>query len=712
MDKKKQPHQRRRKKRPASGSRGNKTKGQGQSHQVDLLGKSGPMDIPQKRLAFDSRSQYVGHFRRLVDLERQAELDRHMAEMKRLSGFQREKKGRALMNMRGRRAGRGIGGRSLVKYMKQRVGEPLPNHEFQVGDQVVVSQGSPLKKGNPSGMVIDRSRFAITVVFDRLPAKWATKGGLRVDLSVNDTTYQRMHAALDLVLEGREQSIHLLESLMGLKGVQVNGSGGDRAETIKDLVEGVLVDKNLNTSQKDAVAMGLTASDYHIIHGPPGTGKTVTAVAVVEVGVERGKRVLACADSNGAVDNLVEGLVDKGLKVVRLGHPFRVNETLLSHTLDAKLETHPSQKKIQALRDQAFDRMKDQEGLTHPSPRWTRGMSNGDIRRFARKGKGTRGVSAETLEEMAQWLDIREDIDAFFAKADQLEQDTIQEILRGADVVCATNIGAGMDMLEGWLFDLVVIDEATQSTEASSLVPLVLGRQAVLLGDPMQLPPTVLSDAARQGGMDYSLLERLVHKDKNKWSSLLAIQYRMNEDLLAFPNKAFYDCQLTSGDRNEAWTLATCPLKQSDLFVALQGQEERRGEGQSLVNKTEAGQVVAWVKACLGWGASEGDIGVISPYKAQAAHIRDRLRKAEIFVECDTVDGFQGREKDIVLISLVRSNGQGQLGFLNDLRRLNVALTRAKKLRVVIGDDKTLKTHSVYGAYLASAHWVEPLSQE
>lgn len=669
---------------------------------------------------FKSRTHYINHFRRLINLERDADIKRHEDEIKNMSGSKREKKGRALLNMRGKRAGSLYGNQYIVKYMKMDMGSPLPELDMNVGDVVVVSQGQPLKKGNPLGTIVEKGRHAITVLYDGYPDKWMLKNNLRVDLYVNDVTYRRMQEALDVVMYGRETSPRLLSWIIGEKDKYIPNKEHEASYNTDNFEPRKPFNTTLNVSQKRAVREAMQANDFYIVHGPPGTGKTITGVEILCQCKGQYERILATADSNGAVDNIALGLLKYDLNVVRIGRPFKVHDDLKTMTLDAQLQSHTEYKQVERLREKAFAKMKEQEGLKHPSPRWTRGLRHNEIHKLAKKGKGSRGVSSSDMKSMSKWLQIREEVDTFFNKADALEIELTQKLLKEADVILATNSGSGQALLEGWEFDLVLIDEATQSTESSALIPAVKGKRLILLGDHKQLPPTVISLEASEAGFSVSMLERLVERYGNQVVTMLDTQYRMHEEIAQFSNDQFYGGGLHSGERNRTWKLEgfkdedqiektwlRAVMNIPSCFIQIKGQEKYRGEGLSLINSAEAGVVCEVVETLLLWGIEASQIGVISPYKAQTKLIREMMMADSSLVQVDTVDGFQGQEKDVIIISLVRANASGHLGFLTDVRRLNVALTRAKKLRVVIGDKNTISSHKMYKAFLDQSKIVD-----
>ncbi len=666
---------------------------------------------------FKSRTHYINYFRNLINLEREEDIKRHKEEIERLSGAKREKKGRAILGMRGKKIGSLYGQGTLIKYSKEK-GHVLENLDMQAGDALLISRGHPLKKGTPIGTLVEKGKYHLLVSVAARPEKWMLKSGVRIDLYVNDVTYRRMQEALDTLMYGREVSRRLISWLIGEKDKYYKPAA-------KSPVQGASF---MNSSQKNAVAQALSEPDFHIVHGPPGTGKTRTGAQIIGEVVGRGGRVLATAQSNGAVDNLAQRLVDTGLNCVRIGRPFKIESGLKAITLDKQVEKDKRFDEVTKLREQAFEKIKEQSVYTPPSPRWTRGMKNRDIHRLAARGKGSRGVSAQQMKSISAWIKIRESADILFEKADQLEMEIIQSILKGADVVLATNAGAGISLLEGHVFDYVVIDEATQSTESSALIPAVKGKHLILIGDHKQLPPTVISRVAQDKGFSISLQERLIDRYGPQSTSLLNIQYRMNDLIMQFSNAQFYEGKLTSANENKSWRLdipqlpgsftkdpwLMCATGHSAVFCDVRGEEAMRGEGPSYENKDEASCLVQMVTFLKARGIELGQIGIISPYKAQVYLLKEMLRESvlynereqgektsiqENFLQVDTVDGFQGREKDVILISLVRTGEKG-IGFLQDTRRLNVALTRAKKLRITFGNAKGLSKYPVYDTFI------------
>ena len=659
--------------------------------------------------------QYADRLMGLVELEREAEKRRHEREIKTLSGREREDRGRALLRMRGRDEGEGLGGHH-VKFMREQKDQPLPDHEIRVGDLAMVSKQDPLRDDNPTGTVTQVTNYSVTAAFAPKPDGWVFGKGLRVDLYVNDITYRRMQDAL----------AQLPTADGALKRLRDVCTGVASPATTAPVEINTWHNPALNASQRRAVRAALAAADAHLIHGPPGTGKTTAAVEIIQQCVDRGTSVLATAASNTAVDTLVEVLVERDADVVRLGHPGRVASSLQEHTLDARLEDHEMYRRSQAKREEAFALLDHQEDLTHPSGRWRRGMSDRKITELAEQGRGSRGVPPERIEEMADWLDLQDRADVLFERAEQLEQAAIDDVIAAADVVCSTNSTAGSDPLDGHTFDMLVIDEATQATAPSCWIPMTHARRAVLVGDHKQLPPTILHREAAENGLQHTLFERLAKHHEtdpdapNALRSLLRTQYRMHETIMGFPNRAFYNGRLEADDTVRHHTLTDLGVTQQALpadvrgdiltpaaplvFVdtsGLEAPEHQRAGSSSHENPREAEIVVRLATDLLEAGMAPEQMAVVSPYDDQV----DRMDRALALdaLEVDTVDGFQGREKEVVLVSLVRSNERGAIGFLNEPRRFNVAVTRARRKAVVVGDASTVAAGDVFDAFIRYA---------
>ena len=418
----------------------------------------------------------------------------------------------------------------------------------------------------------------------------------------------------------------------------------------------------------------LAAEDLAIIHGPPGTGKTTAVVELIRQIVRRGQTVLACAPSNLAVDNLLERLVAGGEHAIRLGHPARVLPELREHTLDLLVENHPEMRLVDKLTREAY-------ALRRQASKYTR----------ARPEPGARQA-------------MRQEAKAMLAEARHLEDQITERLLDAAPILCATATSLDQSLLGQRRFDWCVMDEASQSTEPAAWVPLQFARRLVLAGDHCQLPPTVISPQAAAEGFDISLMERLMALDGPTIARRLEIQYRMNEAIMDFSSHEFYDGRLEAAPVVKQHVLRDLPgvafnqLTETPVrFVDTAGasyDESAEPDGESRLNTLEGEVVCQSVQALLAAGLAAAAIAVITPYAAQARWLRERLKATG--VEVDTVDGFQGREKEAVVVSLVRSNREGEIGFLADVRRMNVALTRARRKLIVVGDSATVTAHPFY----------------
>ena len=435
-----------------------------------------------------------------------------------------------------------------------------------------------------------------------------------------------------------------------------------------------VLNPGLNDTQRQAVQFALAARDVALIHGPPGTGKTTAVVELIRRAIRRGEKVLACAPSNLAVDNIFERLLAAGERAVRLGHPARVMADLRAHTLDLLVENHPDVRLARKL-------VKEAMGLFRQAGRYTR-------------TKPLPGARQETRQEARNLL----------ADARRLEAQAVEHILDTADVLCATTTALDSDLLGTRRFDLGVIDEACQSTEPGCWVPLQWCNRVVLAGDHCQLSPTVVSPEAAAEGLGVSLFERLIALHNRSIARQLTVQYRMHQAIMNFSSQEFYEAKLQADASVREHVLAglsgvtATGLTQSPVeFIDTAGasfDEEVEPDGESRLNPKEAALVCRKVQGLLDCGVAPGDIAIIAPYAAQVRLLREQLCIPGL--EIDSVDGFQGREKEAVVISLVRSNPQAEIGFLQDVRRMNVAMTRARRMLLVVGDSATLSAHPFY----------------
>ena len=650
---------------------------------------------PKRRMTmFEDYSSYEEKYSELVEMEREEEMERHRSEIEELSPEERQDKGRALLKMKGKDEGKGLGDNYIIKFSRN---NELPEHEIGVGDLVMVSKNEPLNPDNPTGTVTEKTRYSLSVAFQGQPPDFVQGKNLRVDLYVNDITFQRMLDALEHfeVVTGKK---------MYLRGILL----GDIEPRFNKEEELEVKNEKLDESQRRAVKRSLEAEDLFLIHGPPGTGKTTALIETIEQHVERDDKVLATADSNVAVDNMVDFLNEGGVSVVRVGHPARVTETLREHTLDHVVQGKQKYKTSQELWENVGEIGKKQDKETFPSGKWRRGMDNKKIKKLAKKDKGMRGVPPKKIKSMAKWIELQEKKNKLANKAKRLEQEAVDEVLDSVDVVCATNSTSGSELMEKRNFDVAVIDEATQATEPSCLIPMKHANKAIMAGDHKQLPPTILNQEAKEKGLEETLFERMIEAHGSGIKEMLEKQYRMNTDIMNFSSEEFYGGELeadetvadhkleiTGNPSNERLERVFDPENVA-VFLDSKGEwEESSREGStSKENKKEAKMVEEIVRECMNLGIAPEDIGVISPYDDQVDLLNQKLDIEGL--EIKTVDGFQGRQKDVVVLSFVRSNENGNIGFLKDLRRLNVSITRARKKLIMVGDSTTLIEHPTY----------------
>jgi len=622
--------------------------------------------------------KYIKNLIRLINYERDAEIDMMTREISTMSGQKREELGRAINKVKGKSLGKELG-LQIVQFGRSEIIDT----EISVGDMVLVSTDNPLRS-DLTGTVTEKGARFIKVAFDKRVPKWAIKKKVRLDLYANDITFRRMEDNLNhLSLKGK----NALEYILNERNPKKNHS----TPYIN------YIDDSLNTSQKSAIENSLSCENFFLIHGPFGTGKTRTLVELISQETRQNHKVLATAESNAAVDNILERLMkNKKLNLTRLGHPQRVSKHNITQTLAYKVEKHKLNKKIKKIHKKIDNLIEKRKVHTKPTPQYRRGFGDYDILHYASKGKGGRGISADKMKSMAQWIEINQEIDEAHDEIKRIENRMIKDIISNSDVILATNSSAALESIARVKFDVAIIDEASQATIPSILIPISKAHRFILAGDHKQLPPTIISE--RAGDLEKTLFEELIRIYPFK-SQLLNVQYRMNSLLMKFPNKEFYDNGLKSDESVDDITindiLDSKHGEEALLFIDTSEVEDNHEmhlkDSKSIINNLEADIAINIAKDYLNEGISEDDIGIISPYADQVKIIQEKTP-----VEVKTVDGFQGREKEIIIISTVRSNSHGNIGFLRDLRRLNVAITRAKRKLIIIGNINTLKTNPTY----------------
>lgn len=556
-----------------------------------------------------------------------------------------------------------LAGRVICQFRPKTQGASLPPHRFRSGSPVVLQD---IEQNQVRGLVASVRDGSIEVVTQDFLEN--DDDPFQLIPSDDEVTRRRMEYALKRAASANDNRLAELRDVLL----------GEAKPTFDSTSDVPTQPRTLNDSQWGAVENALRANDVAIIHGPPGTGKTVTLAHLIKSLVDRGEKVLACAPSNLAVDNLMLRAMAQGVKAVRLGHPARVSETLHDATLDYLARSHPDAKLAEKL-------IKEGQAKLRSAGRYTR----------AKPAPGEKAA-------------MRDEARGLFDDAQRMQRQTLDQILSEASLLCATLTGVDDDLLAGRTFDTVVIDEACQAVEPACWIPLARAKRVILAGDHCQLPPTILSQVAASEGYAESLQERIVRQHPNV-ARLLDRQYRMHDLIMTFSSEEFYEGKLTADESvvahdlqpllNEAVYVDPKPWQYYDTAGA-DFVEEEDDATSSRFNDAEARFVAKKVQQFIDAGVAPQAISVISPYAAQVQRLRNLLPQN---VEADTVDGFQGRENEVVLISLVRSNNSGEIGFLLDTRRMNVALTRARRKLILIGDSSTIGGNSFYERLLQYA---------
>ncbi len=567
-------------------------------------------------------------------------------------------------------------------------------HNFEFGRPVMFfrSEGSEeLKYFSFTGTVsyVDGDRMVVTVP-DSAPLLELQQSTdpIGVQLSFDETSYKLMFEALDRVMKAKNNRLAYLRDLF----YSHQKAGRFSFEPMKF--------PWLNPTQERAVNEVLWAKDVAIVHGPPGTGKTTTLVEAINETLMRESQVLVCAQSNMAVDWISEKLVDRGINVLRIGNPTRVNDKMLGFTYERRFESHPDYPQLWAIR-----------------------KAIRELRKNRKKGSENYHQKMDRLKSRAAEIELR--INA--------------ELFGEARVIACTLVGSAHHLLEGMKFGTLFIDEAAQALEAACWIPMKRASRVILAGDHCQLPPTVKSIAALRAGLGKTLMERIA-ENKPEVVTLLKIQYRMNDEIMRFSSDWFYGGKVesapqikyrsvldydhpitwidTSNEENqitiegedapEDSASTSSSVSAANQNSDLNFKEQFVGESFGRINKAEAELTLLTLAEYFTKIGKQRvleeriDVGIISPYRAQVQYLKKLIKKYEFFkpyrrlISVNTVDGFQGQERDVILISLVRSNDEGQIGFLKDLRRMNVAMTRARMKLIILGNKDTMTKHPFY----------------
>lgn len=609
----------------------------------------------------------------LIEVEREAERAENERKLDKLPVQAREALGKTVTRLVIVREDFGVGGHPLWILARPAAGEEYsPFQALNQGDLVTLSFQDP-DVPRVRGTLYDVDQFEITVALDGAPALELPKGKCQLDVLGSEATYKRMKKALTAVQKTEKKDIsRLREVFMGVV-----------APAFEERPKLEFFNPRLNKYQWEAVEKALAANEVALVHGPPGTGKTTVLVEIIQQAVARGERVLASAPSNIAVDNLLEKLLETNLRVVRMGHPARILDSLRHATLSALVAEHADQSYIREL-DQQRERL---------------------IKQRARASDRGRGIGWEERNQ------LQREIQALWQEARDIEYALGREIIAASDVVLVTHGGISKPILKK-PFDLLIMDEASQATEPLSWVPITQTKKVVFAGDPLQLPPTIYSEQAKAQGLGITLMERLQKILPPEAQTLLRIQYRMHETIMGFSSKQFYEGALQADESVRTHTAAELPGVASTLLTqqpliyvdtAGAGYEESWNDLlESRENEGEAKLALYFYNQLRESGIPSKSIALLTPYVAQARLLR-QLTDNDRSVEIGSIDGFQGREKEAVILSLVRSNNQGEVGFLGDTRRMNVGMTRARRLLIVLGDSGTLSRHPFYLQFIEYA---------
>lgn len=580
---------------------------------------------------------------------------------------ERKKEGYSWYPLDVQKKGYTIGGRAFIIF--NRVNELGKAHKFRSGNTVrLFTQYASAQKAEQNGVIhfVEKDKMKVILSSKDHP-EWIDKGMCGVDLGFEERSYVEMTKAHKRITEAeKNRTAEIRDILLGFKKQE------------SALPQNIQIDK-LNESQNNALNGLIDNNLVSIIHGPPGTGKTTTIVEAVKELTKRMNNLLLCAPSNTAVDLLTERLANEGVSVLRIGNISRVNEELLMHTLEAKLGTHPESKTLKKIRKDAAEARRKAKRFK---------------RNFDREAYMERKGLFQEAAELETW-------------ANQLEKRLVEQIISSSQVICCTLVGASDRVLENMEFPMCIIDEAAQALMPSCWIPIAKSSKVALVGDPYQLPPTVKSDQARKLRFEKTLLEYALERMGH--SNLLNIQYRMHEKIMHFSNSQFYAGALKASDK-----VANKKLKISEnqplQFIDTAGcgfEEKINPSSKSRYNPEEfliiREHLLQLIEACKNEG-DQAEIAIISPYKEQVMHISDALNEdvdlADHRITVSTIDGYQGQEKDVVYLSLVRCNEKGDIGFLRDYRRMNVAMTRAKRMLVLVGDSGTISQDRFYSKFL------------
>jgi len=619
----------------------------------------------------NSRDQLLQTFE-LIKLERQADLEYYRQKVLLRSLHQRTQEGTTWYPVKLKRDYIGTGERLIIEV--ERTTHHEQPHAFQSGKSISLfsnTRNTP-ERDHMNGVInyVRDNTMVITLNGDELP-DWIEDGLLGVDVMFDEMSYREMEYALREVMKADNTRVSTLREIL---------LGDEKSEKRTNVSLSKATDRVLNPSQQQALQTIFEAGDVAFIHGPPGTGKTTTVVHAIKQIVKDEKQVLVCAPSNAAVDLLADKLTEQGLNVLRIGHPARVTEQSLSKTLDARIAAHPDYHELRDLRK----RMEQ-------------------VKSMAFKYKRNYG-----WHEKEQRRQLLAESKILKADADTLEFYIVNDLLQKSEVICSTLVGSSHPVLRGKRFKTAFIDEAAQALEPASWIPILRSERVIFAGDHFQLPPTIKSNEAARAGLSTTLFEKGI-KRQPEVSTMLNVQYRMHQHIMEFSSKYFYKDELIAHDSVKSAILFPGELPVAFIDTAGGGyNEEQDPETLSRFNVEEAALLIRQVENLVeqfgveAWIEKNISVGIITPYRAQVDHLIKLheasavLQRLQRLISINTVDAFQGQERDVIAISFVRSNNTGEVGFLGDIRRTNVAMTRAKRKLIMVGDSATLGSHPFY----------------
>lgn len=603
----------------------------------------------------------------LLKMEKEADYAQYERKVLNTSVVERRKQGVTWYPVQLANKYIGTGERYTLEF--ERTSHTEQNHAFQVGAVVSVFSGLDAAAETVPGVVsfVRRDKMKVVLNSDDAP-DWLKQGKIGVNLLFDEGTYREMNRALKEISSAETGRLaDLREILYGAKAAEFK-KGFDFQSV------------NLNEGQNAALSQIFNAKDVAIIHGPPGTGKTTTLVNAIKEVVKTEKQVLVCAQSNAAVDLLVEKLDNLGIEVLRIGHPARLTPEVIENSLDVKISKHAFFKELKEIRKRSDE-----------------------YRRMAQKYKRSFGY-----EERMQRKMVMKEARMFKEDADRIESQITEDLIDQAQVVACTLTGSTHYLLRERMFRSLFIDEASQALEPACWIAIRKAYRVIMAGDHLQLPPTIKSLKAAKDGLAETLFEKAIkHIDE---SVMLETQYRMHPDIMKFSGDHFYKGQLKTAEdvllREQGSEL------EHFVFIDTAGcgfNEKVKQETLSTYNPDEADLLIKHLSNNL---SLDHSVGIIAPYKAQIEILRDLVLKSPAFdavrdqVSVNTVDAFQGQERDVIYISLTRSNEKNEIGFLKEYRRMNVAMTRAKTQLVIIGDSATLGKDSFFNAVIDYAQQI------